>query len=84
MSLAGKLRDIAGVIVGEFNQIPKYTEPVPSMEEVLRERILPLNKPAVMGLQCGHGLIHVTIPVGAEATLDATEPSIRLLDIPVD
>ena len=53
-------------------------------KELLLERILPLGKPAIVGLQCGHGKVHVTIPVGVEARLDTTEPSLTLKEIPVD
>ncbi len=84
LSMAGKLDRVAGVIVGEFSEVPKAEEPTPSMEEILRERILPLKKPAVVGLQCGHGKIHVTIPVGLEAKLDADKPSLTLKEAPVD
>jgi len=84
LASAGKLGRVAGVIVGEFSEVPKPTQPTPSMEEILRERIAPLKKPSIMGLQCGHGRIHVTIPVGVEARLDADEPSIHMLETPVD
>ncbi len=84
LSLARKLDKVAGVIVGEFSEVPKANEPVPSMEEVLQARILPFKKPSIVGLQCGHGKIHVTLPVGVEARLDADEPSLRLRETPVD
>ena len=84
MSMAGKLAGVAGIVVGEFNEIPKAGDPMPSMEEVVRERILPLKKPAIVGLQCGHGKVHVTLPVGLEARLDADEPSLKLKELPVD
>ncbi len=83
-TMAGKLDKVAGVVVGEFSEVPKATEPVPSMEEILRERILPLDKPAIVGLQCGHGKAHVTVPVGIGAKLDADEPSLTLRERPVD
>ena len=84
LSMAKKLDNAAGVVVGEFSEVPKAEEPLPSMEEVLRDRILPLKKPAIIGFQCGHGKIHVTIPVGVEARLDADDPSLKLKEQPVD
>ena len=84
LSMANKLDKVADIIAGEFSEIPKAEEPMPSMEEVLRERILPLKKPAIVGLQCGHGKVHVTIPVGIEARLDADGPWLRLKELPVD
>lgn len=84
LAMAGKLENVAGVVVGEFSEVPKAEEPMPSIEEVVRERILPLRKPSIVGLQCGHGKVHVTIPVGVEATLNADDPSLRLKEQPVE
>jgi muramoyltetrapeptide carboxypeptidase len=84
LSMAKKLGNVAGIVAGEFSEVPKAEEPMPSMEEVLRERILPFKKPAIVGLQCGHGKVHVTIPVGIEARLDADEPSLKLKEPPVE
>ncbi len=84
LTIAGSLDNVAGVIAGEFTEVPKPTESLPSMPEVLRERIQPFKKPAILGLQCGHGKIHVTLPVGVEAKLDADKPSLTLQETPVD
>jgi len=84
LAMAGKLEKVAGVVVGEFSEVPKAEEPMPSIEEIVRERILPLGKPSIVGLQCGHGKVHVTIPVGVEASLNADEPSLRLKEQPVE
>ncbi len=84
MSMAGKFDKVAGFVVGEFSEAPKVEEPMPSIEEVVRERIVPTGKPAIVGLQCGHGKVHVTIPIGVEATLNADEASLRLKEKPVE
>ena len=83
LSMAGKLNKVAGVVVGEFSEVPKADEPMPSIEEVVRERLVSLGKPAIVGLQCGHGKIHVTILVGVDAKLDADERSLKLKEQPV-
>ncbi len=84
LSMAGKFDKVAGFVAGEFSEIPKPEEPMPSIEEVVREQIAATGKPAIVGLQCGHGKVHVTIPIGVEASLDADEASLRLREKPVD
>jgi muramoyltetrapeptide carboxypeptidase len=85
LRLAGVLRDLAGVAVGEFTEL---LDPVPaadaaggpSLENVLAEAFAPLGVPAVMGLPFGHGVQNWTLPQGIRARLDATSPSLALLD----
>jgi len=73
LMLAGKLQDAAGIIVGETLKCePKDPEPSLNLWDVLRDRIGSTRKPAVYGLCCGHGVHHVTLPVGVKARLDAT------------
>lgn len=73
LMLAGKLQDAAGIIVGETVKCePKDPEPSLNLWDVLRDRIGSTGKPAVYGLCCGHGVHHVTLPVGVKARLDAT------------
>jgi muramoyltetrapeptide carboxypeptidase len=72
--LAGKLQDAAGIIIGEITDCkPPNTDPSLTLWDVLKDRIEPLKKPAIYGLCCGHGVHHVTLPMGVEGTLDATE-----------
>jgi muramoyltetrapeptide carboxypeptidase len=47
------------------------TEYRQTLEEVFAERLLPIKKPIVAGLPFGHAPYNVTLPIGAEATLDA-------------
>lgn len=72
--LAGKLQDAAGIIVGEITKCePKDPEPSLTLWDVLKDRIGMTGKPAIYGLCCGHGTHHLTLPVGVEAKLDATQ-----------
>lgn len=75
---AGLLQQVAGVAVGinsgcEDPKAKGAKEYRQTLEDVLRERLLPLKIPAVMNLPFGHVPFNATIPVGARATLDANK-----------
>ena len=64
LSFAGKLRDCSGIILGDFN--------VPDIEGVwvtLRQELGDLGKPVAYGVQAGHCVPNITIPLGRMATL---------------
>lgn len=71
--LAGKLRDAAGIVVGEcVGCVPKDPEkPSLTILEILDDLIRPLNKPTLYGVCCGHGKKKVTLPYGVQSTVDA-------------
>lgn len=72
--LAGKLQDAAGIIVGEIvRSKPRDNEASLSLWDMLRDRIGTTGKPAVYGFCCGHGTHKLTLPIGVEARLDATQ-----------
>jgi muramoyltetrapeptide carboxypeptidase len=86
---AGLLQQVAGVAIG-INagcldpKAKKSKEYRQSLEDVFRERLLPLNVPVVAGLPFGHIPLNATLPVGVWVTLDAnkgdlliTEPAVR-------
>lgn len=72
----GLLQQVAGVAIGlnadcEDPKAKLATEYRQSLEAVLRERLLPLKIPVVMGLPFGHVPHNGTLPVGVKAELDA-------------
>jgi muramoyltetrapeptide carboxypeptidase len=76
LSNAGLLQQVSGVAIGinENCEDPKAKtakEYRQSLEDVLRERLLPLKVPVVIGLPFGHVQINGTLPVGADVMLDA-------------
>lgn len=73
---AGKLRNVAGVVVGEMEQCDwRETRPewprTKSIEDVLEQRLEPLGVPVLYKLPLGHGKHLATLPLGVPATLDA-------------
>ncbi|HEY1786847.1 MAG TPA: LD-carboxypeptidase [Verrucomicrobiae bacterium] len=72
---AGLLQQVAGVAVGnnkdctdpDAAKSPEYHQTV---EDVLKDRLLPLGVPVVSGLPFGHVRENATLPMGLQATLD--------------
>ena len=73
---AGLLQQVAGVAVGlnknckdpKARTAAEYRQ---TLEDVLKERLLPLKVPVVAGLPFGHVRHNATLPIGVRATLDA-------------
>jgi muramoyltetrapeptide carboxypeptidase len=83
--LAGKLDNAKGLVFGtDVNlkplTIPEAVESSLSIEEILDELIAPLGIPAIANVPVGHGKHMVTIPLGAQARLDATGKTLEILE----
>jgi muramoyltetrapeptide carboxypeptidase len=73
---AGKLQEVAGVVIGEMFECEDWRFPDPgvrgrSMEDVFEYHLVPLGVPVVFNLPLGHGKHLCTIPLGVTATVDA-------------
>ncbi|MDH4112950.1 MAG: LD-carboxypeptidase [Actinomycetota bacterium] len=86
LRLAGKLDEVAGVVVAEMKGCD-WTEEKPeaprnrSLEDVLERHLAPLGVPVLYKLPLGHGKHLATVPLGVHATLDADARSL-LVDEP--
>jgi muramoyltetrapeptide carboxypeptidase len=72
---AGLLQQVAGVAVGTNKDCvdpdaAKSKEYQQSLDDVLRDRLLPLGVPIISGLPFGHVRDNATLPMGLQATLD--------------
>lgn len=82
---AGKLKDAAGIVVGEcvnckpFKHHPGFYVDN-SLEDVLDYYIKPLGVPAIYGLPLGHTPDIATIPLGVAARLDADNKKLEILE----
>ena len=73
---AGVLQQVAGIAIGinkdcvdpKAKTAKEYRQ---TLEDVFRDRLLPLKVPVVMGLPFGHIPHNATLPVGGEVLLDA-------------
>ncbi len=75
---AGLLQQVAGVAVGInancFDPKAKRTKEYrQTVEDVVKERLLPLKVPVVTGLPFGHIPLNATLPIGVRATLDGVK-----------
>jgi muramoyltetrapeptide carboxypeptidase len=80
---AGVLQQVAGVAIGINHNCkdPKAAtakEYRQTLEDVFRERLLPLRVPVVMGLPFGHVPMNATLPMGIRATLDGDKGDLRI------
>jgi muramoyltetrapeptide carboxypeptidase len=80
---AGVLQQVAGVAVGVCQgcEDPKANgggEYRQTLEDVLKERLLPLKIPVVTGLPFGHVRHNATLPIGGRATLDGEKGDLIL------
>ena len=86
---AGLLQQVAGIAIGinanckdpKAKTAKEYRQ---SLEDVFKERLLPLKVPVVAGLPFGHIPLNATLPDGVRATLDGNkgdliiaEPAVR-------
>lgn len=77
---SGKLKDANGIILGSFtNCIASNNKKSLSLQEIFTEIILPLKKPTISNLACGHCMPTLTLPLGAKVFLDANNKKIKLI-----
>jgi muramoyltetrapeptide carboxypeptidase len=80
---AGLLQQVAGIAIGvnanckdpKAKNAKEYRQ---TLEDVFKERLLPLKVPIVAGLPFGHIPLNATLPVGVRATLDAVTGDLRI------
>jgi muramoyltetrapeptide carboxypeptidase len=82
LKLAGVLDQVKGVVFGKCSDCEpgKGSYGSLTLEEVLEQHLQPLKVPVYSGAMIGHITHKFTIPVGAEAEMDATAGTIKLLN----
>lgn len=78
LKLSGELEKAKGFIFGYFTDCETYSGV--SYLDVIKEYIMPLHKPTIIGFECGHQLPFVSIPIGAKVRLDTYEKTITILE----
>ena len=84
---AGLLQQVAGIAIGINKNCgdskAKTNEYRQTLEDVFRDRLLPLKVPVVLGLPFGHIPYNATLPIGVRAILDAHTGDLRVTEAAV-
>ncbi len=84
LRLSGKLEDCAGIVLGNFNNCQvEYEQFGCTLEEVVRDVIVPCGKPVFSGLRCGHCRPNLTLPFGVMCRMDAEKCTLTALEAAV-
>lgn len=84
LRLAGKLDDLAAVIIGYFNDCnPEPDKPSLTLDEIFDDYFKPLGIPVVTGFPAGHADPNITLPMGARVEVDADHCRVTILENPV-
>jgi muramoyltetrapeptide carboxypeptidase len=84
LRLGGRLTRCAGIIFGQFTDIPtdaaEDASGARTLGDVLRETATAVGVPCIAGAPVGHVSDQWTLPLGALASLDADARSLRILE----
>lgn len=81
LRLGGKLNDCEGIILGDFkNCNPQYENFDHTLMQVFSDIILETQKPTIYNFMAGHCTPKITIPLGAEAILNADACTLEIID----
>ncbi len=75
---ARKFDRCLGIVLGEFSDC-EDSDGI-SVEETLRQNLLQLGRPAISGVNAGHGLYNITLPIGALAELNAVNGRLTIVE----
>jgi len=79
--LSGKLQSCSGIILGQFTKCElSHYEKSLTLDQVIEDRVLSLNKPTLVNLQSGHSYPKLTLPIGAQVKMDCKNKIIQVLD----
>jgi muramoyltetrapeptide carboxypeptidase len=81
LRLAGKLRGLAGVLLGSFSyDAGDKAESPTDVAALMTESFTPLGVPVLAGFPAGHERINLTLPIGGHVKLDADAGVVTLLE----
>lgn len=83
LKLAGKLDEAAGILLGAWTncgpEYPSHPENSLSLKTILNEILVPLQKPILMDIACGHCLPTMSLPLGKTITMNADKLMIKVV-----
>lgn len=74
-------KNCKGIILGSFEgcSLSNYSKSF-NLEEIIMNRLKPLNIPIITGFPFGHGYPNITIPIGVNATFDYNKKLLTIND----
>jgi len=81
LELSGKLAHAAGFVIGQFTKcsLPNYEKSL-TLEQVIEDKILSLNKPTIVNFQSGHSYPKLTLPISANIKINGISGNIEVLE----
>lgn len=83
LKLAGKLDEVAGILLGAWTNCgpenPSHPENSLSLQTIFNEILVPLQKPIIMDIACGHCLPTMSLPLGRTITMNAEKLTIKVV-----
>jgi muramoyltetrapeptide carboxypeptidase len=79
LRLAGKFDEIAGILLGSFNDCETQGAPYQA-REVLADLLADLGVPVLADFPAGHGAENWALPIGVRVRLDADTRSVEFLE----
>lgn len=73
LSLAGKLRDCAGILLGSFTDCPKQPESSLLLREMIEDLLNPWKKPVLASFCAGHSMPQNTLALGRTVSLNGDD-----------
>jgi muramoyltetrapeptide carboxypeptidase len=78
---AGKLDDVAGIVVGACVNCDEPSDATPyTLNEIFDQVLGSLGKPVFSGLVLGHTDEQLTVPLGVQASMDASSCTLTILE----
>jgi muramoyltetrapeptide carboxypeptidase len=83
LRLAGKFEACAGILIGSWTRCaaPDGKRSL-TIEEIIRDLIVPCGKPILEGLEAGHCVPALTLPVGIRYRMNASAGVLEMLESP--
>lgn len=79
LALGGKFSDASGVILGSWRGCDPANGPDGfAVVDIFKTVIEPFGRPAIYNLQAGHDCWNLALPLGVEASLDATNRTLTI------
>jgi len=81
LRLAGMFEKCAGVVLGGFTRCTEeYKRYALSLEDVIRDVVVPAGKPVLANLSIGHTPTKITVPLGVNCVVDAEAGTLTITE----